>query len=234
LSNLSVRYPRTTRFKSINRKESQEAVLIPGWATDYRIFEGLNLKYNYLIPTNFYPFDFEDILLRTLKKRNIKKISLFGFSLGGFLAAEFASRHSHLVDKLILIGTRLKYRHKEIDNIRKLLRKSKVAFLYKFYSQCFEKKIDFIRFKNKLFRDYCENFDLDYLMNTLDYLESARIRPESLRGIKHITIIHGRLDRIAPFSEAVCIKDSLPDANFIDLKDEGHMPFLKEDFGDYL
>lgn len=234
MNNLSVRYPKTTRFKFINRKESRLAVLIPGWATDHRIFEGLNLKYNYLIPKKFYPFDFEDVLLRTLKKRNIKHVSLFGFSLGGFLAAEFASRHSHLVDKLILIGTRLKYRHKEIDNIRKLLRKSKVAFLYKFYSQCFEKKIDFVRFKSKLFRDYYENFDLDYLMNTLDYLENAQIRPESLKGIKHITIIHGRLDRIAPFSEAVHIKDSLPNANLIGLEDEGHMPFLRKDFGDYL
>lgn len=219
-----------TGFTYIDRDKKDSIVLIPGWATDYRIFDSLDLRFNYLIPIDFYPLNFERSLLEALEKNDIKRISLFGWSLGGFVAAEFASRHRELIVELILISIRKAYKKEELAEIKKYLKKNQKGYLYKFYTECFSKKEEMSWFKEKLLKDYCEGFDLNYLFNTLDYLQGAEIKPESLEGIEKIKIIHGECDRIAPIYEAIDIKNSLKQAEFISIENTGHIPFLKEDF----
>jgi len=223
-----------TGFKYLDRNKQDPIVLIPGWATDYRIFDSLDLMFNYLLPVGFSPITFEKSLLETMKRNNITKISLFGWSLGGFVAAEFASRHANLVDELILVSIRKKYKKEELIEIKKLLRKNKKAYLYKFYTQCFPKKEQMRWFQENLLKDYCEKFDLNYLLETLDYLENTEIKPELLNGLEKIKIIHGEYDSIAPIQGATAIKDNLAYARFICIKDIGHIPFLKEDLGKYI
>lgn len=223
-----------TKFKYISRGQQKTIVLIPGWATDYKIFESLNLKFNYLLPLDFSPFTFEGIILNALKEKGIGKISLLGLSMGGFLAAEFAVKHPNLVEELILIGIREKYRKENIVEIEELLKKSKKGYLYKFYTQCFFKKEILRWFKENLFKSYCEQFDLDYLLKTLDYLEKSQINTQELTGIKRIKIIHGENDNIAPLDEARKVQKSIVGAELIVIKDGGHMPFLEADLGEYI
>jgi len=77
-------------FKYLDRGSDKTIVLIPGWATDYRIFDSLNVKFNYLLPLDFSPDTFENVILNALEEKGIEKVSLFGWSLGAFLAAEFS------------------------------------------------------------------------------------------------------------------------------------------------
>ena len=216
--------------KYVDRGYRDTIVLIPGWANDYRIFNTLYLRFNYLIPVEFSPFTFKEKLLAALKENNITKISLFGLSLGGFVASEFASGHKDLIDKVILVGIRKKYKAEDLEKTKEQLKRNKRGFLYKVYSQCFYKKEDMRWFRENLLKAYCEEFDLDYLLKTLDYLEKTEIRPELLGEIKKITIIHGEKDSIAPIGEAMDISKNLPHAKFVCVKDTGHIPFLKEDF----
>jgi len=202
-------------------------VLICGWAADHRIFGSLNSKVNYLLSGDFSHSTFEGSLLKAIKDNNITKISLTGFSLGGFAAAEFASKHPDLIEELVLIGVRKKYKKEELNQLKELLKRNKKAYLYKFYTRCFSKKEHAGKFKQNLFRDYCEKFNLNYLLETLDYLGRAEIKPELLGRVKKIKIIHGERDAIAPIQEAAAIGESLPQAEFITLRNTGHIPYRK-------
>ncbi|MFC1631704.1 alpha/beta fold hydrolase [Candidatus Omnitrophota bacterium] len=217
-------------FKYIDRKKDKLIALIPGWASDQRIFSVLNLEFNYLMPLNFSPFNFEQALLKTLKKNKLKKISLFGWSLGGFLAARLAAKYGNLFDQVILVSVRKRYCREDLDQIRKQLSKNKKGFLYKFYLQCFSKPAEMSWFKQNLLKDYCQELDLNYLLEGLDYLECARIDSRLLNKVNRIKIIHGQDDRIAPVAEAREIKNGLNDASFISVPGSGHMPFLKQGF----
>lgn len=213
-----------TGFKYINRHKEGVTALLPGWATDYRIFDSLDLNTDYLISIDFWPFDFEGAFADVLKKYGIKRLSMLGYSLGGFVAAEFASKHHELIDSLTLVGIRRRYKKEEIEEVRANLIKNKKAYLYKFYSRCFYDERSRKRFKKTLFNDYIDEFNLDYLLRTLDYLESCAIKTETLKDINRIKIIHGEHDEIAPIAEALDIKKSLPQAEFVTIKDAGHMP----------
>lgn len=222
---------RSQQFKYIDRTRPDTIALLPGWASDYRIFEGLNLKFNYLIPTDFSPFTFEENLLRAIEERSIEKVSLFGWSLGGFVAAEFAGRHTNLTSELILVSIRKKYKKEELSEIKKLLKKSKKGYLYKFYTRCFSSREKMPQwFRKNLLRTYCEKFSLDSLLAGIGYLKTAEIKSEFLKNVAKITIAHGEHDKIAPYEEAKAISDELPHARFFSVKNAGHMPFLEKGF----
>jgi len=221
-------------FKYVDRGYRHSIVLIPGWASDYRIFSTLDLRFNYLIPLHFSPFTFTKDILVALKKNNIAKISLFGWSLGAFVAKEFALGYTNLVDEVILIGIRKRYKTENLKDIREHLRKSKRGYLYKFYTQCFSRKEEMGWFRENLLKVYCEKLSLDDLLKGLDYLENTEMKPELLNGIEKVTIIHGKDDRIAPIQEAIDIKEKLPRARFVCIKNAGHIPFLKKDFNKIL
>lgn len=214
-------------FKYIYRGKQKDIVLIPGWAADCRVFERLELGYNYFLPVEFSPGTFIKDLKQFLDKKNINKISLFGWSLGGFCAAGFAGSYPHQVDQLILAGIREKYSRQGIARIKSYLLRNKNAYLCRFYKQCFYQPQAWMEFKRNLLALYCEKFALGYLLETLAYLEQARINIERLNRVEKIKIIHGQYDKIAPIQEAKRIAKSLPQAEFVEVKAAGHGECVK-------
>lgn len=207
-------------------------VLIPGWATDWRIFDGLELDYNYLLITKLYTPDFNRQLLNQLDQLQINKVSVFSFSLGGFLAAEFASGYPAKIAKLILLGVRKRYDPQLLENIKRQIQKDQRAWLYKFYSNCFSRAdtVSLAWFRKNLLQEYLDKLNSDELIQGLDYLASHSLHPEVLKKIKDIRIFHGRDDMIAPVEEALEIKVDLPQAKFTLLENTGHLCFLNRDF----
>ena len=220
--------------KYLNRGYDDSIALIPGWATDYRIFAHLDIKFNYLLPVNFSPFKFEEDILKALETYKMRKVSLFGWSLGAFVAAEFASRHPDMVDKLFLIGAGRRYSTEGIEKIKKYINKNKEAYLYSFYNDCFPDKNQLGSSTQSLLKAYRKEQDAAHLLKTLDYLERAEINPDELRPIKDITIAHGDKDKIAPLKEAASLKNDIPRARFVLIKSAGHAPFFKKDFDSLL
>lgn len=224
-----------SKFKLFDRGFKNTIILIPGWATDYRIFTTLNLKkYNYLLPVELCPFSFKKDLCELLNEKFLDKILLFGWSMGGFLAADFALSYPYRIDELVLLGIRKKFDSALLKEIEAKLKKNKSAYLYKFYLDCFSKndKEGLIWFKKHLLKDYIDKMELGNLLKGLDYLSAAQINPESLTKIEKIKIFHGEEDRIAPLDEAREIKSYLPQAKFICIPAAGHISFLNLQFKD--
>lgn len=215
-------------FKFLDRGFRETLVLIPGWATDWRIFGSLDLNYSYLLCLEVKPDNFSNDLAGWLDKSQIEKISLFGCSLGGFLAADFSKCHPERVNALFLSGIRRAYNSTELEDIAAKLKKDKRAWLYKFYLHCFsrEDKQGLAWFKNNLLKKYLEEMKLNALLAWLDYLGCAKIIPQDLRKIKNIKIFQGEDDAIAPVQEARQIKKGLTQAELIYLSGLGHINFL--------
>ncbi len=219
-------------FKLIDRGFKDTLALIPGWAADHRIFEPLELDYNYLLPVDFRASDLKESLVKFMDGAGIKNISLLGWSMGGFLAADLAAEKPELVNELILVSIRRKYEPKALEKIKELLKKNKRAYLYSFYLECFScgDKKPFNWFKKSLLRDYVNSMELEGLLDGLDYLSQARIECGALKDLRKVRIFHGEEDAIAPFSQAREVKDGFAQARFVGIEGAGHIPFLNSDF----
>ena len=203
-------------------------VLIPGWATDYRFFEPLDLNYNYLLPLKLSPFNFTQDMSEYLKSNSINRVSMFGWSMGAFLAADFTVRNQNMVKELYLLSIRKKYELEALEEIKDKLVKNKTAWLYKFYLSCFSRQDSGALewFRKGLLKDYLKKYGLSKLCAGLDYLSGAELDTGSLAKLGRLKIFHGVEDAIAPFKEAQEIRDKLPNAEFITMRKTGHALFL--------
>jgi pimeloyl-ACP methyl ester carboxylesterase len=219
-------------FKFAERNEKQYLVLVAGWAFDCRIFNGLDLPYNYCFFEGDSIVSFEGHLKKLMQEKNLEKISIFGFSQGAFAASLFAAANPHKVCELILVGLRKKYDKKTLESIKNYLVKNPSTFLYSFYKDCFcrQERKTYLLFKKTLLKDYLAHLSPGRLAKALDWLSRVEITPQSLEKIKKIKIVHGTEDAIAPVSEAADIARSLPQAKFIAFEETGHLPFLRDDF----
>ena len=222
---------RRSEFKFVDRSYKETLLLIPGWALDCRIFNFVDLKYNYLVSTFIWPTDFMQEANSAIEELGLKRVSILGHSMGGFLAKDFALKYPEKIGELILVGIRRKYSEEEIRPVRENLRKNRAAFIYKMYDQSFsEAEKDLLSwFKSNLLKIYIQEMDDPMLDAGLDYLSKAEIRPEGLENIK-TRFIHGENDAIAPIDEAAAIALRLPAARFDRVKDGGHMIPLRKDF----
>jgi len=219
-------------FKFADRRKKDHLVLVPGWAFDYRIFALLDLPYNYFFFCGKSMLEFEDELKRVLAKNNIGKISLLGWSQGAFGACDFACKNPDTVEEIILVSLRKRYEKEGLENIKKYLIRNRTAYLYKFYTECFceDEKERYRWFRDTFLKYYLEKMSFDRLIRNLDWLCRVEIQLESLKKLKHIKLVHGRADTIAPISQAIDIANSLPQSQLITFEQTGHLPFLREDF----
>ena len=218
-----------SKFDYVDRAKQKDIVLLPGWATDARVFEKLDINYNYYLPRNFTPCNFEEDIINLMKERNLEKISILGWSLGGFAAADFAAKYPEKMEKLILIGVKKRYDPKDVEKIKQFIKQGKSAYLYKFYNDCFSKEDqdEHNWFKQNLQKDYIDSFDINHLINDLDYIVN---RPLDLVALKDLDVffVHGTEDKIAPVDEIIELKDIIKAAeSYIFIKGAGHAPFLK-------
>ena len=129
-----------SKFKFIDRGELETLVLIPGWATDFRIFEDLDLKFNYLLPVSFSPFNFSEGLLPAMKENRLRKVSLFGWSLGGFVASDFAAGYKDKVREVILLSVRKRYEREAVEKVRAYVKGTERDTFISFTGVSFPKK----------------------------------------------------------------------------------------------
>ncbi len=221
-----------SKFEFFPRGFADTAVLIPGWASDCRIFAGLDLAFNYLLPVGLNFSDFEKEFTCALEQNSIKKALLLGWSLGGFLATEFAIRNPSSIKELVLLSIAREFDGNLLKEIASKIKKNKRAYLYKFYRDCFstEDRAGWCWFKKNLLEDYISTMELDSLLAGLNYLSTVRFKLTGASGIDRVRIFHGEEDRIMPFSDAARIKSEFGQADFTALSGIGHICFLNSQF----
>lgn len=221
-------------FKFINRGFEKTLALVPGWATDERIFSKLDFDYNYLICCKLKPFVFEKEFLGALEEHSLSCVSFLALSLGGFLAAEFAANNPDKTDELYLTGVRQKYPISGLADIEAKLKKNKKGYLYKFYEDCFfgGNPPEWQGFKKELLKSYVLDFELEELLEGLSYLRQAELNVSLLKKIKNLIFLHSPSDKIAPMEEVLAIQSKLAGSYFVPLDGFGHIPFFNPMFKD--
>jgi len=181
----------------------------------------------------FQPSQIEE-LAAFINRSGIERISLLGWSLGGFVACDFAARYPHLADTLILVGVRRKYEAAQINSTKNAILSNAAPFLQGFYRQCFlpTQKRDWTRFKSQLMNDYLTPAYIAPLMAGLDYLADATIDKEALEGVRCL-IVHGEQDIVAHHGDASQLAHAVGATHYI-LKGSSHAAFLHDDFAGIL
>jgi len=220
-------------FKFIDRGFEKSMFLIPGWATDWRIFERLNIPFNYLLSKNVLAGNFADIFNSLPDKMKLSGTSVLGWSMGGFIAADLVSRYPAIFNEVVLVSIRRRYDENGIDHIRNCLRKNTKAYLCRFYGSLFSQteKEHKKWFKDGLLKEYLKDPDSLHLFEGLNYLVNRELKINSIE-CPNIIFVHGENDKIAPLKEAQAVAGEAPSAKFISIKGACHFPILREEFRD--
>jgi len=93
-------------FFVVGGEGDPSVVLLPGWATDGRIFEGVLPGVTAVTTGPLRPEGFPRRLAAFLDRAAPGPVAVVGWSLGGFLAAEFAREYPDRVRRVVLVGIR--------------------------------------------------------------------------------------------------------------------------------
>lgn len=208
---------------------SKTVVLIPGWATDSRIFAGLSCPANLLVVKVAEPAALVTDLMAELDRRHLETVTVFGFSMGGFLAAELAAQIPERISHLFLAGVRKSYVPEELAVLRRKLMRSPAAWLQAFYRQCAGSEEERSAMAT-LIPEYVSHIDLDRLNRGLDYLATARVFPSGCPFSERVVFVHGLADRIAPISEVLSLHQQWDGTRLWQIPEAGHVPFLHSEF----
>ncbi|MHB9037695.1 MAG: alpha/beta fold hydrolase [Armatimonadota bacterium] len=202
-------------------------VFFPGWATDHRLFDNLDLPTNRLIPLEPFSPLVCDELAAFIRANGLAPVNIIGWSLGGFIAADFAGRFPELVGRLILCGVRFRYPAEQIEATRRGVLDDRERCLRSFYRQCFlpVQKEDYQRFRDELMPCYLKEMSVERLIASLERLAGVEMNADSLSN-HPICLIHGDRDVVAPVDEAIAIAQNAANVQLHVLPNAGHAAFL--------
>lgn len=210
------------------RDGGRPVVLLPGWATDARIFGGVDLPGDVIRPRGLLTGEISS-LTEFLQGHGCPPVTLLGWSLGGFAAADFARQHPALVERVVLVGIRRRYPATQLEEMRRALRQDRARCLAGFYRQCFlpAQREAYRRFRATLEPAYLAEFAEAELLEGLDYLATAALEPATLPS--SVVMVHGAQDIIAPPAEARWLaEDAGVDLHV--LPGAGHAALLTDEF----
>lgn len=202
-----VRVVAAAQICSNNNYDTTPIFFLPGWGFDGRIITVMSTVPSWFSP--LLPADPLGLLKKLhdfIKKNQINRINLIGWSMGGNLALDFALAYPDKVSKLFLLSVRQSWSKAEIEHIRLTLTSNPQKFLAGFYRNCFlGYKQAYNRFVANLEAQYLEQLDLPILLAGLDYLVEAKISsPPCVEAYS----LHGRRDLVVPLVEMAKIKHS--------------------------
>ena len=206
-------------------------VLLPGWATDGRIFEGVLPGVTAVTTGPLRPEGFLRRLASFLDRSVRRPVMIVGWSLGGFLAAEFAREHRDRVRRVVLVGIRRAYPEGEVAAVLRSLSTVPGGYLSGFYARCFypSQMPAYRRFRSGLQQAYLREMDVGALRDGLSWLAGAKLSGEALPACP-VAIVHGEEDVVAPIAEAEGVARESGRATFHPLPGAAHAAFLADGF----
>ena len=221
----------TEEFFVVGGSGVPSVVLLPGWATDGRIFEGVLPGVAAVTTGPLRPAGFPRRLAAFLDRAARGPVTVVGWSLGGFLAAEFAREHPDRVRRVVLVGIRREYPEGDVEAVLRSLSADPDACLSGFYARCFypSQIPAYRRFRGALQPAYLREMDVGALREGLSYLGSARLSGGTLPSCP-VAIVHGGKDVVAPLAEAEGVAREGGNATFHPLPGAAHAAFLAAGF----
>lgn len=233
--------PGTEEIYVFGGRGDPSTVLLPGWATDGRIFEGVLPGVTAVTTGPLRPEGFSRRLAAFLDRAARDPVTVVGWSLGGFLAAEFAREYPDRVRRVVLAGIRREYPEADLSAVRASLLRDREACLTTFYAQCFlpaqtkareglvPRPPAYRRFRAELQPAYLREMDGGVLREGLAYLAAARLSGGTLPACP-VAVVHGEGDVIAPLAEAEGVARECGNATFHPLPGAAHAAFLADGF----
>ncbi len=221
----------TKEFFVIGGGGGPSTVLLPGWATDGRIFDGALPGVTAVTTGPLRPDRFTTRLAKFLDRAARGPVTIVGWSLGGFLAAEFAREYPDRVRRVVLVGIRREYPEGDVEAVLRSLSADPGSCLSGFYAQCYypSQMPAYRRFRGGLQATYLREMDGGALREGLSYLASARLSGGTLPACP-VAIVHGERDVVAPIAEAEGIAREGGNATFHPLPGAAHAAFLADGF----
>jgi pimeloyl-ACP methyl ester carboxylesterase len=223
--------PGAEEFYVFGGRGNPTMVLLPGWATDGRIFDGVFPGVTAVTTGPLRPEGFTGRLASYLDRAARGPVTVVGWSLGGFLAAAFAREYPDRVRRIVLVGVRREYPEGDVAGVRRSLSADPAGCLSGFYARCFyPSQIPAYRlFRAGLQGVYLREMDGGALREGLSYLSGARLSRETLPACP-VAIVHGEKDVVAPFDEAERLAREGESATFHPLPGAAHAAFLADGF----
>lgn len=205
---------------------SPPVLFLPGWAFSGQVLDLADNLSSWVRPAA--PLDPATALpeiLAFLAEYHLDATHLVGWSMGAFLAFDFACEFPEKVASLTLIGMRASWPSSEIEAIRQSLAADSQAFLQDFYRKSFlGYKKEARRFVAEQQEELMESLNMQVLGRGLDYLAQWRL---PVHGVQcPVFCWHGRRDIIAPVAEQAVI----PGASSTIIEHGGHALFLDREF----
>lgn len=223
--------PSTEEFFVVGGGGVPSMVLLPGWATDGRIFDGVFPGVTVVTTGPLRPEGFSRRLAAFLDRTARAPMTVVGWSLGGFLAAEFAREYPGRVRRVVLVGIRREYPEGDLASVLRSLAADPAGCLSGFYAQCFypSQIPAYRRFRGGLQAAYLREMDGGALREGISYLASARLSRDTLPACP-VAVVHGEKDVVAPFAEAEGVAREGGNATFYAVPGAAHAAFLADGF----
>jgi len=201
-------------------------LFLPGWGFSGQVLELAEQRYPWASPAA--PLDPATALpeiVAFLAEHHLETIQLVGWSLGAFLAYDFACAFPEKVTSLTLLGMRAFWPASEIEAIRQGLATDPAPFMRDFYRKSLlGYKKESRRFVAEQQEALMASLDMQVLGRGLDYLVQWRL-PAQVPPCP-IFCWHGRRDIIAPVAEQAKISG----ARTTVIEHGGHALFLDREF----
>lgn len=218
-------------IRSSSRQEPRQdknipVLFLPGWGFSGQVVELAEQRFSWLRPlVPLDPATAKAEILAFLAGHHLAAVQLVGWSMGAFLAVDFACAFPEKVAGLTLLGMRGSWPQPEIGAIRQGLATDPQGFLRDFYRKSLlGYKKESRRFAAEQQEALLDSLDMRVLGRGLDYLGQWRL-PAQLPPCP-VSCWHGRRDIIAPVTGQAVI----PGARATIIEHGGHALFLDREF----
>jgi pimeloyl-[acyl-carrier protein] methyl ester esterase len=222
-------------------------IILSGWAVQQFVWRPiLNLLENdyEVIIIDWNDVDsldgFKQKVMTILRKKDINRFSIIGWSLGSLVAMDIVTSNSFKIDNLILISGTSKFIqdqtekynlgwHKKIlHNMIYMLKKHPEETINKFYKNIFSKVEAkdgyYDRFSNEILYLNKKN-SIDSLALGLEYLMLKDFRDKISQINIPVLLIHGDEDLICTMKASEYLQNHLRTSRLVIFTETGHMPF---------
>jgi proline-specific peptidase len=191
-------------------------------------------------PDSGYSYDiFADDINTVLDDLGISQLPMIGFSMGGALAAYYASKYPERVSKLVLIGAAapiwtqrddytIGSTKADVDKLIELCNSNRMELL-KVFERIFTASEDSIPVSIK---DWLHNLNMQAspiaMEECLKLLRDADLR-QDLESVQVPTLIlHGKKDKICPFEFSEEMRKRIKNSKVVPFENSGHAIFYEE------